>query len=266
MNYIKTDFIQFLCENKDVQPFSKDEVLRAGQDLGIDLRQYDYQNVMMGMDIEREHGSKFGNDVNITGDQPQPTLKIVIAHLRENPRYYTDVLGPAQQNMVREAVENLKDFEAFTNSLNKESEEFKIAAGVLPICKSTGRVLLAKRQPNVDHGNVWAGFGGKLESKLGESEENVIDVAKREFTEETGYKDFYNFVPSYIYITPKGTFKFYNFIGIFDKEFEPDLNEEHSESKWFSMEEINQLAKEDIHFGVKLLFLNDPDIVKKFAK
>lgn len=266
MDYIKTDFVQFLLERNEAPKFTKDEVIRAGHDLGIDLKQYDYQNVMMGMDIEMEHGSKFGNDVNVTGDQPQPTLKIVIAHLRENPRYYTDVLGPSQANSIREALDNLKDFDTFSKTIGQEDDVFKIAAGVLPICKSTGRILMAKRQHNVDHGDVWAGFGGKLESKLGESEENVINVAKREFTEETGYKDYYSFVPSYIYITPKGTFKFYNFIGIFENEFEPELNEEHSQYKWFSMQEINELAKEDIHFGVKLLFLNDPDIVKKFAK
>jgi 8-oxo-dGTP pyrophosphatase MutT (NUDIX family) len=113
---------------------------------------------------------------------------------------------------------------------------------------------------------VWAGFGGKLEEKYGESEEDVMEIAKREFCEETAFKDYYSIVPTYVYATPNGTFKFYNFIGLFENEFEPMLNSEHTESKWFSLKDIEDIKSDDIHFGIKLLFMNDPSIIKKYAK
>lgn len=259
------NFIEFLLEQNNPREFTKDDVIRSAKDIDIDITQYDYKNVMLGMKIESKHGSKHGNDVNITGDQPQPTLKIVIANLRENPKYYTDVIIPAERNKLQESVENLSSFELYTNRIKNTTESIKVAAGMLPICKESGRILLVKRSNDVDNPGVWSGIGGSLESEQGESEENIIDVVKREFLEETAHKGFYNLIPSYIYITSNGGFKYYNFIGIFENEFEPKLNNEHVEYKWFSLSETEQLSNDEIHFGIKLLFLNDPDIIKKYA-
>jgi 8-oxo-dGTP pyrophosphatase MutT (NUDIX family) len=259
------DFAEYLFERKTPSKFTKDDVIRAAQDIGIDLSKYSYKEVMLGMQIESEHGSKWGNDVNVTGDQPQPTLKIVIAHLREHPHYYTQVLLPAEKRAIRESVEVLTNFDLYVNNVKDTKEATRIAAGILPICKETGRILLCKRADNVDNPGVWAGIGGGLESKKGESEENIIEVAKREFIEETTFKGYYSIIPSYIYITSNGGFKYYNFIGLFDHEFEPKLNEEHTEYKWFSLSDAEELPNEEIHFGIRLLFLNDPDIIKKYA-
>lgn len=41
-----------------------------------------------GLNIELEHGTKYGNLTNITNNNLKITGKIVIAHLLENPRYY----------------------------------------------------------------------------------------------------------------------------------------------------------------------------------
>lgn len=276
----------FLLEKKKVREFTKDDVLAAFHDIDIDPHQYDVKNVMLGMKIEADHGSKYGNDVNVTGDQSQPTLKLVIANLRKNPKYYTDYYVPMIQKMqgrVSESINALSSFDGFTKKVYEEAnstpsfdtfvkqvtsanDPIKLAAGILPICKETGKILLCKRADNMPQGGTWAGIGGMLEQKNGESEENMIDVAKREFTEETACKDYYSVIPSYIYISPNGGFKYYNFIGLFDDEFKPVLNPENQDAKWMSLDEIAGMNKDDVHFGIRALFMNDPDIIKKYAK
>ena len=278
----------FLFEKKNVREFTKDDILAAFHDIDVDPHQYDVKNVMLGMKIESDHGSKYGNDVNLTGDQSQPTLKLVIANLRKNPRYYTDFYVPAMQKMQNNVSEGLRalasfkafknriyeaaqadsapSFNTFVNQVTSSDNPIKLASGILPICKSTGKILLCKRGTNMPQEGTWAGIGGKLEQDNGESEENIIDVAKREFTEETAYKNYYSIIPSYIYISPNGGFKYYNFIGLFDEEFEPVLNTENSEGKWVSLDEISKMKKDDVHFGIRALFMNDPDIIKKYAK
>ena len=41
-----------------------------------------------GLNIELEHGIKYGNLTNVTNDDPNKTAQIVIAHLLENYKYY----------------------------------------------------------------------------------------------------------------------------------------------------------------------------------
>lgn len=41
-----------------------------------------------GLEIELEHGTKFGKIANVTDDDLFKTAQIVIAHLLEDPRYY----------------------------------------------------------------------------------------------------------------------------------------------------------------------------------
>lgn len=277
MNYI-SDFYTYLTENangannnQDLHEWTKEEVQMAGQHLGINLSKYDYNEVMLGMKIESKHGSQYGNDVNVTGDQAEPTLKLVIGNLRSNNHYYSQMQQlENQQNkqQVMESVYALNDFGKYIDVVKKKSEPIDavVAAGVLPICKETGRILLVKRSDNSSEPGTWAGIGGKIEEKNGESEERVIDIVKREFFEETACKEHYSLIPSYVYITKKGKFKYYNFIGIFDEEFIPELNEENSDYQWISLEDFRNIDSKDVHFGIKLLFLHDPNIIKKYAK
>lgn len=41
-----------------------------------------------GLEVELEHGKKFGKITNITNDNLDITSKIVISHLLEHPHYY----------------------------------------------------------------------------------------------------------------------------------------------------------------------------------
>lgn len=49
---------------------------------------YNYDQFVKGMKVELEHGSRLGKDTNVTNDDPYKTAKIVIAHLKEDERYY----------------------------------------------------------------------------------------------------------------------------------------------------------------------------------
>lgn len=260
---------KYITERRKLDEWTKEEVQKAGDTIGVNLGKYNYKEVMLGMKIESRHGSKYGNEVNVTGDQAEPTLKLVIANLRMDPNYYTkfsEIEMQGERQAIQESIEALTDFGMYVNNVRKQEESEKLAAGMLPICKSTGRILLVKRSDKVSNPGTWAGIGGGIEEKYGETEENVIDIVKREFFEETGCKEFYNLIPSYIYITSNGGFKYYNFIGIFENEFEPELNQENTEYRWFSLDEVQSLSNDDIHFGIRLLFLNDPDIIKKYAR
>lgn len=74
------DKFKIWVENKDI--FSIAEKAK------IDISKYDINQIKMGMKVELEHGFKAGK-FDVTNDDPIKTLKIALAHLNEDPKYYT---------------------------------------------------------------------------------------------------------------------------------------------------------------------------------
>ena len=72
-------FNQYMMEN---------DLTKHAKEAGIDISKFDKKQLLMGMKVEKEHGPR-DKDTNVTGGDPVKTLKIAIAHLREDPRYYT---------------------------------------------------------------------------------------------------------------------------------------------------------------------------------
>ena len=68
--------------------FTKEIAKQTGDALNVDWDKTDLEQLHMGMEIEREHGTKYPR-WNITDDNPVKTAKIVLAHLEELPDYYT---------------------------------------------------------------------------------------------------------------------------------------------------------------------------------
>ena len=70
--------------------FSADEARQIGEKIGVDWDQspFDVDQFRKGMDVELEHGL---HDLltSVTGDEPNVTGKIALAHLKEFPDYYT---------------------------------------------------------------------------------------------------------------------------------------------------------------------------------
>lgn len=57
-------------------------------DLEAELDSFDSEQVKIGKKVEREHDGGEGNDVDVVRSE-EDLIKIVLAHLREDPEYYT---------------------------------------------------------------------------------------------------------------------------------------------------------------------------------
>lgn len=99
------------------------------------------------------------------------------------------------------------------------------AAGCLFFARNAATVLLVLRSPDSIEGNTWCGVGGGIE--IGETPE---EACRREVKEETGYAEPYELSPLYTHEEPGLTF--YNFLGVVEEEFEPELNREHTDFLW----------------------------------
>lgn len=138
-----------------------------------------------------------------------------------------------------------------------------IAGGVLPICTTTKRILVAYRSRYVQEPHTWGVWGGKIDEEDGEAQSEVQDAVKREFLEEAGYDGHLKLIPSYIFKTADESFKYYNFIGLLDEEFEPTLDWETESFKWMTFEELLELKPK--HFGLKKLLNEDLQTIKKYC-
>lgn len=121
--------------------------------------------------------------------------------------------------------------------INKMEVGKKIAAGVLPICSKTGKLLIIKRGPNQPKPGLWACFGGKFDHEIDKSPK---DTAKREFVEESSYTGKYSISRLPLYVNNSTHSSFYTYIGVFNEEFNPDLEKgnEAVEYGWFNLNEL----------------------------
>lgn len=133
-------------------------------------------------------------------------------------------------------------------------------AGILPICKTTGRILVPYRSKMVNSPHTWgSGFGGKLD----DGETDPLEAAKRELTEESGYdgKEV-EIIPAFVFKTTG--FIYHNFIGLVDKEFQPIFDWETETAEWMTLAELKKLKPK--HFGLVELLKHSMDIIEKYAK
>ena len=70
--------------------FTADEAREIGEQFGIDWSSAPFvvDEFRAGMDVELEHGLR-DPATNVTGDDPEVTAKIALAHLNEFADYYT---------------------------------------------------------------------------------------------------------------------------------------------------------------------------------
>lgn len=106
-------------------------------------------------------------------------------------------------------------------------------AGALFYCDDTGRFLLVKRSEAGDYPGTWCGLGGGIEK--GETPEEAV---RREAYEEAQFPEDAPCDLRYIGCQESPDFKFHNYLGIVPEEFEPILNEEHTDHQWTSWNEF----------------------------
>ena len=131
------------------------------------------------------------------------------------------------------------------------------AAGILPICIKTKRLLIALRSEDVMEPNTYGIFGGKLD----DHEDNHKKVAIRELYEETEFDS--NIILIQAYIFEDINFKYYNFLGLVENEFEAILNWENSKVIWMTLEEVLKLPNK--HYGLKALIKESYDLILKYV-
>lgn len=68
--------------------YTEDLIKRIAKKSNIDISEFDIKELIIGMDVELEHGS-VNDKTDVTGDDPELTFKIVMAHMHEMPDYYT---------------------------------------------------------------------------------------------------------------------------------------------------------------------------------
>ena len=73
----------------DSLSFSKRCAKEVGETLGINWREIDFEQFYMGINVELEHGTRFGDITNVTNNNAVVTGRIALAHLFEIPDYYT---------------------------------------------------------------------------------------------------------------------------------------------------------------------------------
>jgi len=145
------------------------------------------------------------------------------------------------------------------NRIDRLLEEYwgSRGAGILPIAKDTGRILVAMRSPYVQEPNTYGVWGGAIDS-----DEKPEKAAEREFDEETGFRGPMKMIPAYKF--KDGSFTYHNFLGIVDSEFNPRLNWETASYKWITFEELVDLRPK--HFGLKLLLKHSGTLIQKHTE
>ena len=89
-----------------INVFEIKDALFVVNELGIRLDKFSIKDLLVGMNIELEHGLVNGV-TNVTNDDLISTGKIALAHLMEYPNYYNNEYGlPA---LERELERRLKD-------------------------------------------------------------------------------------------------------------------------------------------------------------
>ena len=67
--------------------YSKEEILKTAQVLGVTFDKFTIDDLITGINIELEHGT-INYITNVTNDDLVLTMKIALAHLNEFPNYY----------------------------------------------------------------------------------------------------------------------------------------------------------------------------------
>jgi len=100
-----------------------------------------------------------------------------------------------------------------------------VGGGVLFIAKDTGRVLFLLRSETSESPHTWCCPGGGIEPN-----ESVQQGIHRECQEEIGYHEPIDL--QHMHSDKQGDFTFHNHFAYVPTEFEPVLNDEHTDYQW----------------------------------
>jgi len=137
------------------------------------------------------------------------------------------------------------------------------ASGVLTISRKSGRICLGWRNVMTHTGDCWGVFGGAVQDG-----KSPAESAKSELREETGYSGKVKMFPAYVF--KDGAFKYFNFVGLVDYDFQYRPSKDHSweidKIRWFTYPEVLKEMREKpntFHPGVITLFEESKELIEK---
>lgn len=129
--------------------YTEEIIRQTAKNLDIDIEKYDIEQVKMGMAVELEHGTiNADKKLNVTNNDPTQTLQITLAHLEEDPEYYTKLLKYVEQPEEEKVEESykLKGFDNFFSSVEEDGEGGPVVgATTLDSVSGMGAPVLAGR-------------------------------------------------------------------------------------------------------------------------
>jgi 8-oxo-dGTP pyrophosphatase MutT (NUDIX family) len=129
------------------------------------------------------------------------------------------------------AIEFIQENEAdHRAALEKTGFWGKQAAGCIFLAMDTGRIGIAHRSAQVQSPNTWGTIGGAIDSG-----ENPKVACAREVKEESGYTGDLRLIPLFVFSHLSG-FRYYNYLAIVPKEFEPQTDWETQGFGWFDFD------------------------------
>ena len=66
----------------------KEDAIKFAKKYNINLKKVNVSQLIKGMKVELEHGSKISSKTNVTKNNKEKTFQIALAHLIEYPDYY----------------------------------------------------------------------------------------------------------------------------------------------------------------------------------
>lgn len=127
-----------------------------------------------------------------------------------------------------------------------------VCSGALFYALSTKRFLFLHRAKGKQN-KLWGLVGG-----TNEHQETPWESLKREITEEVGAVDIRKTVPLETFISNDNKFQFYTYLCVVEKEFIPQLNEEHDGYSWVS---FGHWPK-PLHNGLRNTLVNKTNQIK----
>jgi len=117
---------------KTKEKYAEMIVNRMAEKLGIDISKYDMNEMVQGMFVELEHGSG-DQETNVTDDDAVQTFKIMLAHIKEVPDYYTrlDKMENEAQKINKEDVDDVEEIEAEKEESLNEAKRFRELCGLV---------------------------------------------------------------------------------------------------------------------------------------
>ena len=117
-------------------------------------------------------------------------------------------------------------------------------AGVIFLCKHTGRCLFQLRNADKRQKNTWGFWGGMIDDG-----ETPYVCIKRELGEEIGFvPELQKLNPIDVYQSKNKNFMYYSFVAVIEEEFIPTLNDESAGYAWVN---IGQWPK-PLHEGARV--------------